>query len=37
MQELRLEPGHVDVGRALALARLALQAQVEHLVDMRDR
>ena len=33
VQELGLEPGHVDVGRALALARLALEAEVEHLVQ----
>src|SRR5205807_6458995 len=31
VQELRLEPGHVHVGRALALTRLALQAQVQRL------
>ena len=35
VQELRLEPGHVDVGRTLALARLAFQAQVEHLLHRR--
>ena len=37
VQELRLEPGHVHVGGALALARLALEAQVEHLVDAPGR
>jgi len=31
MKELCLEPGHIDIGRALALARLALQAQVRAL------
>ncbi len=33
MQELGFEPGHVDVGGTLALARLAFEAQVEHVVD----
>ncbi len=35
VQELGLEPGHVDVRGALALAGLAFEAQVEHLADVR--
>ena len=35
MQELGFEPGHVDVGRALALAGLAFEAKVEHVADAR--
>src|SRR5262249_2683420 len=35
MEELGLEPGHVHVGRALALAGLALEAEVERLADVR--
>ena len=31
VQELRLEPRHVHVGGAFGLARLAFQAEVEHL------
>ena len=35
VQELGLEPGHVDIGRALALAGLAFEAEVEDFVDVR--
>ena len=34
VQKLGLEPGHIDIGRALALARLAFETEVEHLVYM---
>ena len=34
VEKLGLEPGHVDVGWALALARLAFQTEVEHLVHV---
>ena len=33
-QKLGLELGHVDAGRALGLARLAGQAEIEHVVDV---
>ena len=33
LQELGLEPGHIDAGRALGLARLAGQAEVHDLLD----
>ena len=33
VEDLGLELGHVDVRRALALARLALEAEVERLVE----
>ena len=35
VEELGLHPGHVDAGRALALAGLAADAQVERLVERR--
>src|SRR5207249_8060744 len=35
VQKLRLEAGYVHVGRTLRLAGLALQTQVEHLVQRR--
>ena len=34
VQKLGLEPGHIDIGRALALARLAFETEVEHLVHV---
>ena len=35
MQELGFEPGHVDIGGALALARFAFEAEIEHFADGR--
>src|SRR5262249_49649775 len=35
VKKLRLEPRHIDVGGALALAGLALEAEVEHAADVR--
>ena len=34
LQELRLELGHIDIGRAFRFAAFAAEAKVHHLIDL---